>query len=135
MRILLVEDDLTTANKISEKVEAEGFLCDVAANTDEALGFLRQTNYEVALLNHYLQNETTVYLTSHLRLRHPQTKTINITGSPLFVNGYGLDRLGTDFLFRKPFCVSDLIEVVKYLAETKNLHMTGPLDMQHGIAV
>lgn len=135
MRILLVEDNLKIANEVSTNVEAEGFLCDVASSTDEALGFLRHWSYDVAILDHYLEHETTVYLTSHLRLRHPDTKTITITGSPLFVNGYGLDRLGTDFLFRKPFSVSDLIEVVKYLARTPTYHLAGPLDQEAGIAV
>lgn len=135
MRILLVEDELTTANTIKEQMESQGFLCDLASRTDDALGLLRTNTYEVAILDHYLQNETTVYLTSHLRLRHPDTKTITITGSPLFVNGFGLDRLGTDFLFRKPFAVSDLIEVVKYLAETQSPPLNGPLLMERGIAV
>lgn len=135
MRILLVEDDLMTANTITEQMEAQGFLCDLASSTDGALELLRHHDYEVAILDHYLQNETTVYLTSHLRLRHPDTKTITITGSPLYVNGYGLDRLGTDFLFRKPFAVSDLIEVVKYLAETQTPPLTGQPWVERGIAV
>lgn len=135
MRILLVEDDLTTANMIKEQMAAQGFLCDLAGSTDDALGFLRHTDYDVAILDHYLQNETTVYLTSHLRLRHPDTKTITITGSPLYVNGFGLDRLGTDFLFRKPFAVSDLIEVVKYLAETQTPHIKSLPWVERGVAV
>lgn len=135
MRILLVEDDLMTANTITEQMEAQGFLCDLVSSTDDALELLRHNDYEVAILDHYLQNETTVYLTSHLRLRHPDTKTITITGSPLYVNGYGLDRLGTDFLFRKPFAVSDLIEVVKYLAETRTPPLTGQPWVERGIAV
>jgi two-component system response regulator BasR len=135
MRILLVEDDHRIASMIVEHMEAKGFLCDAVSTTDAALSLLRQTEYDVAILDHYLNGETTAYLTSHLRLRHPETKTITITGSPLFARGYGLDCLGTDFLFRKPFAVSDLVEVVKYLADTQTPYMSGPLELNRDIAV
>lgn len=118
MQILIVEDDLVIAAELSQAIEDEGFFCDTCDSTAEAMELLRHADYGVAILDHYLQGETTVFLSSHLRLRHPTTKIITITGSSIFANGYGLDRLGTDFLFRKPFAASDLVEIVKYLRTT-----------------
>ena len=82
-----------------------------------------------------MSTSLSIHFESHENPKSRDTKTITITGSPLFVNGFGLDRLGTDFLFRKPFAVSDLIEVVKYLAETQSPPLNGPLLMERGIAV
>lgn len=120
MRILLVEDDLLTAHNIATEIEAQGFHCDTVTDTGDALDLLRHTTYHAAILDHYLQGETTLFLASHLRLRHPGTKIITITGSALFARGYGLSRLESDFLFRKPFAIGDLIEVVKYLNATSD---------------
>ncbi|MCG6882496.1 MAG: response regulator [Silicimonas sp.] len=120
MRTLLVEDDLSTAHSIATQVEAAGYICDVVGTTAEAHELLRRATYRVAILDHYLQGETSLFLASHLRLRHPRTKIITITGSALFANGYGIDRLSCDFLFRKPFQVSDLVEIVKYLDATSD---------------
>ena len=121
MRLLLVEDDLCTAHNIATAAENHGYLCDVATTTSEAMELLRHADYQVAILDHYLQGETSLFLASHLRLRHPETKIITITGAALFANGYGMERLGTDFLMRKPFQSSDLVAIVNYLRETSDL--------------
>ncbi|MEM6387405.1 MAG: response regulator [Pseudomonadota bacterium] len=118
MRILLVEDDLVTAHQIATEIEEHGYICDTASSTAEAMELLRHSTYVAAILDHYLQGETSLFLASHLRLRHADTKIITITGSALFARGYGMDRLGCDFLFRKPFAIGDLIEIVKYLSIT-----------------
>ena len=68
-----------------------------------------------------------------MRLRHPQTKIITITGSALFANGYGLDRLSTDFIFRKPFPIPDLVEIAKYLDETSE-PMEAPAGSAHSVS-
>ena len=116
MRILLVEDDLLTAHSIATEIEAESIRYDTVTDTSDAMELLRHKTYDAAILDHYLQGETTLFLASHLRLRHPDTKIITITGSALFARGYGLNRLESDFLLRKPFAIGDLIEIVKYLS-------------------
>ena len=118
MRILLVEDDLLTAHNIATEIDAQGYHCDTTPSTCDALDMLRHSSYDVAILDHYLQGETTLFLASHLRLRHPVTKIITITGSALFARGYGLNRLESDFFLRKPFAITDLVEIVKYLGAT-----------------
>ncbi len=123
MRTLLVEDDLVTAHNIGTALEDDGYLCDIAGSTSEALDFLRHTHYSVAILDYYLRSETTLFLASHIKLRHPDTKSITITGSPLCASGYGVGQLSTDFLFRKPFPVSDLVEIVRYLDRTTDVQM------------
>ena len=133
MRTLLVEDDLATAHAIATRIEAADYACDVVSTTTQALDFLRHTCYRVAILDYYLQGETSLFLASHMRLRHPQTKIITITGSALFANGYGLDRLSTDFIFRKPFPIPDLVEIVKYLDETSE-PMEAPAGSAHSVS-
>ncbi len=128
MRTLLVEDDLVTAHNIATALEDDGYLCDIASSTTEALDFLRHTTYSVAILDYYLRAETTLFLASHIRLRHPSTKNITITGSPLCASGYGMGQLSTDFLFRKPFPVSDLVEIVRYLDQTTETHVPSGTD-------
>ncbi len=123
MRTLLVEDDLVTAHSIATALEEDGYFCDIASSTSEALEFLRHTHYSVAILDYYLRSETSLFLASHIRLRHPGTKSITITGAPLFASGYGVGQLSTDFLFRKPFPMSDLVEIVRYLDQTADTHV------------
>lgn len=124
MRIPLVEDDLLTAHNISTEINLQGYHCDTAPSTSDALDLLRHATYDAAILDHYLQGETTLFLASHLRLRHPGTKIITITGSALFARGYGLNRLESDFLLRKPFSITDLVEIVKYLSSTADSDMS-----------
>lgn len=123
MRTLLVEDDLVTAHNIAAALEEDGYLCDIASSTCEALEFLRHTHYSVAILDYYLRSETSLFLASHIRLRHPGTRSITITGAPLCASGYGVGQLSTDFLFRKPFPMSDLVEIVRYLDQTADTHV------------
>lgn len=132
MQTLLVEDDLAAAHEIATAIEEEGFLCDVASSTAEAQDFLRHGTYSVAVLDYYLRSETTLFLASHIRLRHPATKIVTITGSPLFASGFGLNQLGADFLFRKPFAVSDLIEIMRYLELTADA--SDPLSQSGALA-
>lgn len=127
MRILLVEDDLAVCHEITSALEAEGLEYDVACTTADALVLLRRNDFGVAILDHYLENETSVFLASHLRLRHQDTKIVTITGSALYAKGLDLDRMSTDFLFRKPFPVADLVEIVKYLAATEE-KLTYPVE-------
>ncbi|MEO1538042.1 MAG: response regulator [Pseudomonadota bacterium] len=124
MRVLLVEDDLFTANQIEAGNRAAGLYTETARCTLEAMDLLRHDTYEVAVVDHYLGGETTLFLVSHLRLRHPETRVITITGAALFARGYGLEKLGCDFLFRKPFAISDLVEVIRYLGEASKAQLT-----------
>ncbi len=118
MRVLLVENDPAAAIIATTKLGANGIHCDTAKTMSEAFSLLNLRAYCSAILDRLIEGESTESLAWHLRLRHPATRIILMTGPSVQTNGFGLDRLCADFLVRKPLPFPDLIEIMKYLKVT-----------------
>jgi two-component system cell cycle response regulator CtrA len=51
MRILLIEDDISTAKSIELALAAEGIVCDIASKGEEGLDFAKMYEYDIIILD------------------------------------------------------------------------------------
>ena len=51
MRVLQIEDDVSTAQAVAKTLEAKGFQCDTASLGEDAIGLATQNRYDLILLD------------------------------------------------------------------------------------
>lgn len=106
--ILVVDDDQYTQNLISEIIRRSGGVCHGAGNGREALARLKTGHYPVVITDIQMPEMNGMELLMQIRLLHPATDVIVITG-------YSVDYTftdvilagGSDFL-TKPFSVDEV---------------------------
>jgi len=121
-KILLVEDDNLFAESVMDFLEEEGFLVDLASDSDEALEKSYTTNYDLYLFDINLPTTSGIELLKLLRENSNQTPTIFLTSykddetlKKCFVSGCD------DFL-RKPIMIDELLLRIKaILKRTKKI--------------
>jgi DNA-binding response OmpR family regulator len=114
-RALLLEDDgLIAANTGSDLAEV-GAVVDIVATCTDGLRLLGEQQFDFAVLDIKLVDETSYALAAELRHR----------GVPfLFISGY--DRTRSDFaditLLQKPFSRDDLLEAIAAMIDEEEGH-------------
>lgn len=109
MRILLIEDDISTAKSIELALAAEGIVCDIAHNGEEGLDFARMYEYDIIILDMMLPDVDGFEVLRRLRKANIKTPVMilsGLTGSDSKVKGLGI---GADDYVTKPFNRGELI--------------------------
>lgn len=109
MRILLIEDDLSTAKSIELALAAEGIVCDIAHKGEEGLDFARLYEYDIIILDMMLPDVSGFEILRELRKANVKTPVMilsGLTGSDSKVRGLGI---GADDYVTKPFNRGELI--------------------------
>lgn len=80
--ILIVDDDQTTHNTLQDILKQQGYKVCMAHSSDEAIAMVRETPYDILLID--LQLPELNVLETHLAIKevHPQAVTIVFTGRP-----------------------------------------------------
>src|SRR5262245_25948227 len=103
MRILLVEDDPSTARSIELALAAEGIVCDTASLGEEGLEMGRLYDYDLIILDMMLPDIDGFEVLRRFRstnIRTPVLILSGLTGSDSKVKGLGI---GADDYVTKPF--------------------------------
>jgi two-component system, cell cycle response regulator CtrA len=109
MRILLIEDDVSTAKSIELALAAEGIVCDIAGKGEEGLDFARIYDYDIIILDMMLPDTSGFEILRELRKNNIKTPVMilsGLTGSDSKVKGLGI---GADDYVTKPFNRGELI--------------------------
>ncbi len=109
MRILLIEDDISTAKSIELSLAAEGIVCDIAGTGEEGLDFARLYDYDIIILDMMLPDVSGFEILRDLRKNNIKTPVMilsGLTGSDSKVKGLGI---GADDYVTKPFNRGELI--------------------------
>lgn len=109
MRILLIEDDASTAKSIELSLAAEGIVCDIATKGEEGLEFVKIYDYDIIILDMMLPDISGFEILRELRkanLKTPVMILSGLTGSDSKVKGLGI---GADDYVTKPFNRGELI--------------------------
>jgi two-component system, cell cycle response regulator CtrA len=109
MRILLIEDDISTAKSIELSLAAEGIVCDIAGKGEEGLDFARMYEYDIIILDMMLPDVSGFDLLRDLRKANIKTPVMilsGLTGSDSKVKGLGI---GADDYVTKPFNRGELV--------------------------
>ena len=120
MKILIIEDEQALASSISQYLEEDGFLCEVAATYDEALQKSGSYEYDCILVDLTLPGGNGMDVIKKLKQNHSQAGIIIISAKYALENKIqGLDA-GSDDYLTKPFHLSELNARIKALLRRKN---------------
>jgi two-component system cell cycle response regulator CtrA len=109
MRILLVEDDITTAKSIELSLAAENIVCDIANFGEDGVEFARMYDYDLIILDMMLPDIDGFEVLRRFRknaIKTPVMILSGLTGSDSKVKGLSI---GADDYVTKPFNRGELV--------------------------
>jgi DNA-binding response OmpR family regulator len=118
-RILVVDDEEAVRELISEAMMTEGFQVDVASNGREAVEFVRNNIYDVAIIDFNLPDMDGLTL-------HHQVKVMDkeLADNSIFISGLIQKKDHLDYFYTqsagflpKPFRIKDLLFAVNKILE------------------
>lgn len=112
--VLLVEDDPETFHLLREILQPEGLTVDHAGSIAEARYYLQSKQPAVVILDNRLPDGNGLDFLNTLRMQHPGTKVIVISGIDISAREYALES-GANAFLRKPFAKDHLLGIVKGL--------------------
>lgn len=116
MRILIAEDETSTARALKLLLEQAKFSVDIAYNGNDAWDFISNTTYEVIILDIMMPGKNGLEVLSLIRRNHISTPVLMLTAKGEVEDKVlGLDSGADDYL-PKPFSTAELIARVKALA-------------------
>jgi len=108
MRFLLVEDNISLATAILDRLGMDGHIVDHAADIEAAEGFAFTTDYDLILLDIMLPDGDGRTFLKTLRSRLIETPLIMLTARSEVSDRVGVLDLGADDYITKPFDFSEL---------------------------
>jgi DNA-binding response OmpR family regulator len=117
--ICVIDDDALVRRTICSQLANAGFETIEAANGEEGLNLIRQTNALVAIVDIIMPEREGLSTIQEMKQSHPDTRVLAISGG-----GFGDARrylefaqeLGADDTLMKPFHAQELIDRVTKLA-------------------
>jgi two-component system response regulator HydG len=122
--VLVVDDDRDLCDNLWELLRQGGFRVCMAHDLRHAAESLKQSSYEVVLIDMRLPDGPGSSVYRLVRATNPQSRTVLITGYRTDMDELvaQLTGEGADSVWYKPFHVPDLIETMKKLAEDGREH-------------
>ncbi len=115
MKILIVEDNVELNDTVKEILEMNGYLVDSAYDGEEALEFLRLSEYDLIILDIMLPKIDGYEVCKIVRTRGIETPVIMLTAKDQTKDKvHGLD-LGADDYLVKPFDIEELLARIRAL--------------------
>ena len=111
--ILVIDDEYGVRSGIRQILELEGYAVEVAETGREALAFLDQRPFDIALINYQLPDVDGLTLLATMRSRKLATMTCMITAYANIDTAIAATRQGIDFFLPKPFSPDDLLGVIE----------------------
>lgn len=119
MKLLIIEDELSLRESITQYFAQEGFLCEQAGTFDEGIKKAENFQYDCIILDVNLPGGSGLQLLDYLRMDKKTDGVIIISArNALEDKIIGLD-LGADDYLTKPFHLSELYARVKALIRRK----------------
>lgn len=123
MKLLIVEDNKELLENILTYLKREGYLCETAANYDQAFDKIMSYSYDVILIDIMIPNGNGLQLLSELKSVKPQTGTIIISAKNSLDDKVSGLELGADDYITKPFQLPELQARIK--AVNRRNHLDG----------
>lgn len=123
-KVLIVDDDEESRQLLSEVLEGNGYAVGAVGDGTAARQALREDGgYGIVIADLHMPKETGLDLLKHL---HEQKSTHHLILMSSFISASERQRardLGARALLEKPFRLSELLEVVGELAQSKSIGM------------
>lgn len=129
--ILIVDDDSSTRNLISDAIRDEGF-CSLTEVEDgfKALDLFKEKPYDLVISDIKMPGMSGIELLSKLKEIEPATSVIIITGYPSIDVSISAMKYGAVDFLTKPFSIDDLIFKVKLYLKEKTILTDDELDLK-----
>ncbi len=111
-RLLIVEDDSSTAAALQKVLQGEGYTVDVAGRGDTGLGQARQEQYDLVITDLRLPGLNGLDLVKELHAAKPKLPIIMMTAHGTTETAIEATKLGAFEYLVKPFEAEDLLAVV-----------------------
>ena len=128
--VLIVEDDQSMLNILTEGLSINGYYCETAPNAEEALNLLGKTSFDIVITDIALSGTTGLALTAAVKQLHPDTIVITMTG---YIDDFNYDEAieaGASDFIKKPFTLKELMARIKHAKrqeQTRGLLLTDDL--------
>jgi len=121
-RILLVDDEEGIRYTLGLLLKKEGYQVDGAADLDTARELLRTSDYDLAIIDIMLANESGITLLKHIKSSCPATQVVMCTGYPQVETATEAVRLGAFDYITKPVRYETLLLVTRHALNAKALN-------------
>jgi two-component system cell cycle response regulator CtrA len=127
MRILLVEDDISTAKSIELVLASEGIVCDIAKTGEEGVEYAKMYEYDLIILDMMLPDVDGFEVLRRFRKNNVKTPVMilsGLTGSDSKVKGLGI---GADDYVTKPFNRGELVARIQAIVRRSKGNATSKI--------
>ena len=128
--VLIVEDDQSILNVLTEGLSINGYHCETAPNAEEALNLLGKTSFDIVITDIALPGMTGLELTAAVKQLSPDTIVITMTG---YIDDFNYDEAieaGASDFIKKPLTLKELLARIKHAKrqeQTRGLLLTDDL--------
>lgn len=119
--ILVVDDEETVREVISERLSEAGYHCTCVGNAAEALRALRETTFSLALLDIRMPGTSGIELLREVRIAYPDTHAIMVTAMDDAGTAVQAMRLGASDYIVKPLNLDALLVATERALETRRI--------------
>ncbi len=121
MDILIVDDEQSIRRATSLALEASGHYVETAATGAVALQNLKESSFDLVLLDLYIGEENGMQLLETIRKEHPKVHVVMFTAHASIPNAVEATRLGAVDFLEKPFSPDQLRQALKRIATLRSL--------------
>lgn len=115
--ILVVDDDIEIRDALRDALSSEGFLCDSAANGEEAITFLEKSNYDLVITDLNMPIRNGMDLLKYISAYAPKTSTMIITAHGTVETAIEALRKGAIDYILKPVDPEELIYRIRHISK------------------
>ena len=112
-RVLIVDDEKSIRITLKAFLQGDGYDVSVAETADEAIGLLKERQFDVVVTDIILPRITGVELLKSIRNVSPHSKVIMMTG--VYKGRFGLEEAfdsGADYFITKPIDIDNLVKKI-----------------------
>ncbi len=120
-RILLVDDEETFLEALSQRLEIRGLTVCSVASGEEALAQVEEQNFDVIVLDLCMPGIDGIETLKHLKEEDPDAEIIILTGHASVTSGIKAMKLGAEDFLTKPVDIGVLLETITVAKEKKML--------------
>lgn len=112
-RILVVDDEDELRTLLTDIIIKAGYEAATASDGDEAIGMVKKTKYDVALLDIKMPNLSGIEVLKYIQEHSRDTKAIILTGYADLKHAMEAREYGAHDFISKPYKIEDVLTTIK----------------------
>ena len=112
-KILVVDDEEDLRRLLSDIVTKAGYEVANASDGDEAIGLVKKTAFDVALLDIQMPNKSGIEVLKYIQENSAKTKSIILTGYADLKHAMEAREFGAQDFISKPYKLEDVLATIE----------------------